>query len=381
MTGPTRKGPLAGIRVVEMAGLGPSPFCGMLLADMGAEVMRIDRPDGKGGQASLFDPAKDILSRGRISLPLDLKSADGIAAALAVIARADILIEGFRPGVMERLGLGPEACLKANPKLIYGRMTGWGQEGPLAHTAGHDLNYISLSGALHAMGMKDGAPAIPLNLVGDFGGGAMLLAFGILSALIESRSSGQGQVVDAAMTDGTALLLAMTWTLKAMGQWRQERGSNLLDGGAHFYGNYRCADGKWLALGAIEPQFYARFLQLAGLDEDTELKDQSPAAWSTLRVKLENIFLTRSRDEWCARFAGSDACLTPILDMDEAVNHPQNRDRGTYMEAEGIIQPTPAPRFSRTPTALPGLQAETVSRELLERWGVEAGSISAITAM
>jgi len=359
-------GPLKGLRVVELAGIGPGPFCAMLFADMGAEVLRIHRPGGK-------PDAHDILSRGRTHWEVDLRAPGGTAAALEAIARADVLIEGFRPGVMERLGLGPDACLARNPRLIYGRMTGWGQHGPLAHAAGHDINYIAISGALHAIGRSGEAPVPPLNYVGDFGGGAMLLAFGLLAALHEARASGKGQVVDAAMTDGAALLSAMMYGFKSAGQWSNQRGENMLDGGAHFYDTYACADGKFVAVGAIEPQFYALLRERCGLADDRAFDAQMDAArWPLLKLRLADVFRTRTRDEWCVLLEGSDACFAPVLDWDEAPQHPHNVARGTFANVGGVVQPAPAPRFSRTAPTVPPAEAPGGSEALLGRWGVTA---------
>ena len=341
-------GPLAGVRVVEMAGVGPAPFAGMLLSDMGAEVVRVDRKPAKGGGAFDALAGASRLDRGRRSIALDLKQPEAVAAALDLIGAADALIEGFRPGVMERLGLGPAACHARNPRLVYGRVTGWGQDGPLAATAGHDIDYVALSGVLHAIGTAD-APVPPLNLIGDFGGGAMVLAFGVVCALLESRASGRGQVVDAAMTDGAALLMAMTYKLKADGLWRDARQANALDGGAPFYGVYRCADGGWIAVGALEPPFFAAFLAGIGLDPDEFSDRWNPQAWPAMRARLEAAFAQRPRDEWAALFVDSDACVTPVLDLDEAPRHPHNVARRTFIEVDGAPQPAPAPRFSRTP--------------------------------
>jgi alpha-methylacyl-CoA racemase len=357
-------GPLQGIRVVELAGLGPAPFCAMLLADMGAEVISIDRKTAAPERAST-----DILRRGRRSIALDLKQPEAVEVALKLAQGADILIEGFRPGVMERMGLGPEACRARNPALVYGRMTGWGQSGPLAAAAGHDINYIALSGALHANGPAE-RPLPPLNLVGDFGGGGMLLAFGLVCAVLEARASGQGQVVDAAMTDGSALLMSMMYGMKAAGAWRGEREANLLDGGAHFYGCYACADGKWIALGAIEPQFYALLLQYSGVDDDCFHPQRERGNWSAARRKLEQVFRSRPRAEWCALMEGSDICFAPVLDMEEAPEHPHNRARQTFIEVEGVVQPAPAPRFSRTSPEvgaappLPGRHTDSILADL-----------------
>lgn len=375
-------GPLHGIKVVEFAALGPAPMGAMILADLGAEVVRIERKRPPGApNTELFDPTLDILNRSRRVVSLDLKKPEGLAAAKQLVAGADILIEGFRPGVMERLGLGPEAMLAANPRLVYGRMTGWGQTGPLASTAGHDINYASLSGALHSIGTPD-KPVVPLNLVADCGGGAMLLVVGVLAALTEARASGQGQVVDAAMTDGSALMMAMMYTFKAMGQWRNDRGSNLLDGGAHFYDAYRCADGKYLSIGPIEPQFYAQFLEIAGIADPEFSPQWERSRWPALKAKVAATLATRPRDAWCALFDGSDACVAPILDMDEAPAHPHNRARGTFIEVGGVVQPAPAPRFSRSvpahPTApTPGAKGEAV----LADWGFSPAAIAALDAV
>jgi len=357
-------GPLAGFKVVEFAGIGPGPFCAMLLADLGAEVVCIARPGGQGA-------AGPVLGRSRQTVEIDLRQPEGAQQALALVARADALIEGFRPGVMERLGLGPDVCLAANPRLVYGRMTGWGQHGPLAHAAGHDINYIAITGALQAIGRRGEAPVPPLNYVGDFGGGAMLLAVGLLSALLEAGRSGQGQVVDAAMTDGAALLSAMMYGFKAQGQWRNERGTNLLDGGAFFYDTYACADGRYLALGPIEPQFYAELRQRVGLADDPDFDRQmDPRAWPALREKLAAVLLTRSRDEWCAVLEGTDACVAPVLDWDEAPRHPHNVARQTFVSVDGVVQPAPAPRFSRSATDAPQAGRPGDLAELRRRWGV-----------
>jgi alpha-methylacyl-CoA racemase len=376
-------GPLRGVRVVEFAGLGPGPFCAMLLSDMGAEVVRIDRKGAGGGLGGLLAPEQDVLARGRRSVALDLKKAAGVEAALALVARADALVEGFRPGVMERLGLGPEACLAANPRLVYGRMTGWGQEGPLARAPGHDIDYIALSSALHGIGRREGGPVPPLNLVGDMGGGGLVLAFGIACALLEARASGTGQVVDAAMTDGAALLTAMFWTLKATGAWTQERGTNLLDGGAPYYDTYACADGKWIAVGALEPQFYAELRARCGVAGDAALDGQEdPSAWPEQKARFAALFRTRTRAEWCALLEGTDACVAPVLDMDEAPAHPHNRARGTFVEVRGVVQPAPAPRFSRTPAAVQGppVAPGANTEEVLREWGVGADAMARLRA-
>ena len=376
-------GPLHGIRIIEFAALGPAPMGAMILADLGAEVVRIERKLAPGAKpaSELFDPAIDILNRNRRVVTLDLKKPEGLAAARRLIAAADGLIEGFRPGVMERLGLGPDECIKANPRLVYGRMTGWGQTGPLAPTAGHDINYLSLSGALHAIGEPGGKPVVPLNLVADCGGGAMLLVVGVLAALLEARGSGRGQVVDAAMTDGSALLMTMMYTLKAMGQWSQQRGSNLLDGGAHFYDTYRCADGKYVSIGPIEPQFYALFLHTAGITDPDFAQQWDRARWPELKARVAAHLATRPRDEWCELFAGSDACIAPVLDMDEAPKHPHNQARGTFIEVGGVTQPAPAPRFSRSTPARPVAPVPGVTDEgALADWGFSPAAIDALKA-
>ena len=374
-------GPLHGIKIIEFAALGPAPMGAMILADLGAEVVRIERKRAPGAKpaSELFDPAIDILNRNRRVVTLDLKKPEGLAAARQLIAGADGLIEGYRPGVMERLGLGPDECIKANPRLVYGRMTGWGQTGPLAPTAGHDINYLSLSGALHAIGEPGGKPVVPLNLVADCGGGAMLLVVGVLAALLEARGSGRGQVVDAAMTDGSALLMTMMYTLKAMGQWSQQRGSNLLDGGAPFYDTYRCADGKHVSIGPIEPQFYAEFLQTAGITDPDFAHQWDRDRWPELKARVAAHLATRPRDEWCELFAGSDACVAPVLDMDEAPKHPHNQARGTFIEVGGVMQPAPAPRFSRSTPARPRPPVPGVTDEgVLADWGFSPAAIDAL---
>lgn len=374
-------GPLHGIKVVEFAALGPCPMAAMILADLGAEVVRIERKPAPGAKpaSDLFDPKIDILNRSRRVVTLDLKKPEGLAAARELVAKADILVEGYRPGVMERLGVGPDASLAANPRLVYGRMTGWGQTGPLAHAAGHDINYLSLSGALHAIGEPGGKPVVPLNLVADCGGGAMLLVVGVLAALTEARNSGKGQVVDAAMTDGSALLMTMMYTLKAMGQWGQTRGSNLLDGGAHFYDTYRCADGKYISIGPIEPQFYALFLQKSGITDPDFNQQWDRARWPELKSRLAAHLATRTRDEWCVLMEGSDACVAPVLDMDEAPEHPHNRARGTFIEVGGVVQPAPAPRFSRSTPATPRPPKHGATGEdVLADWGFTPDAIDGL---
>lgn len=339
-------GPLKGIKVIELAGIGPGPFCGMLLADMGAEVIRVDRATGGGRRG------KDILTRGRKSIAVDLKNPAGREVVLKLCEGADALFEGFRPGVTERLGLGPEDCMARNPKLVYGRMTGWGQEGPMAQAAGHDINYIALAGALHAIGSKGGKPVPPLNLVGDFGGGGMVLALGIVCAMLEAQKSGRGQVVDTAMVDGAAILMAMFYSMAAGGAWKEERGTNLLDGGAHFYDTYETSDGKYISIGSIEPQFYALLVEKAGLDAAEFSEQMNPARWPAYKDKLTAVFKTKTRAQWCELMEGSDVCFAPVLSLAEAATHPHNVARATFRELDGVVQPAPAPRFSRTQPVL-----------------------------
>ena len=369
-------GPLEGLKVVEMVGIGPAPFCAMMFADMGAEVIRIDRP-GVASAVAPDDARFDVTARGRRSLAIDLKKPGGADTVLQLIARADVLIEGFRPGVMERLGLSPEVCHARNPKLVYGRMTGWGQHGPLAHAAGHDINYIALSGALHAIGRPGEPPVVPLNYIGDFGGGAMLLAFGVLCALLEARRSGRGQVVDAAMTDGAALLSAMMYGFKADGSLNNQRGENLLDGGAHFYNTYACADGKYVSVGSIEPQFYAMLIQLCGIDDPAFEAQRDAHGWPMLKYRLADVFKTRTRAEWCALMEGTDVCFAPVLDWDEAPEHPHNLARETFIKVDGVVQPAPAPRFSKTRPGIPAAPAEpgAHSEAILHDWGFDRGAI------
>ena len=342
-------GPLNGIRVIELAGLGPCPMAGMMLADMGAEVIRVER------SSTLAATLKgDISLRGKQSIALNLKSADGIEALLRLTDTADAFIEGFRPGTTERLGIGPEVCCKRNPKLVYGRMTGWGQNGPLAHAAGHDINYIALSGALHAIGPAGEKPCVPLNLIGDMGGGGMLLAFGVVSALFEALKSGQGQVVDAAMVDGAAQLMWMQYGWLASGLWNgKQRGVNMLDGAAHFYDTYETADGKYVSIGAIEPQFYAQLLELTEVDAKRFKAQMDPAQWPQLKAELAQAFKAKTRDEWCELMEGSDVCFAPVLDLHEAPQHPHNQARGTFYNDNGVVQHAPTPRFSRTAPAQP----------------------------
>ncbi len=370
-------GPLAGIKVLEVAGIGPGPFCGMMLADMGAEIVRIDRADRvRGG-----DPAKppsDVLARGRRSLAIDLKQAEGVEVVLRLVEQADVIIEGFRPGVMERLGLGPDVCLERNPRLIYGRMTGWGQEGPMAHAAGHDINYIALAGALEPIGRKGEKPTPPLNLVGDFGGGGMLLAFGIASALVERATSGKGQVVDAAMVDGAATLMGMFHSMVAMGIWNEERGTNLLDTGAHFYDVFETSDGKYVSIGSIEPQFYAELIEKIGLAGEDLPAQMDKSGWDGLKTRFEGIFKSKTRDEWCEIMEGSDVCFAPVLAMSEAADHPHIKHRKTFVESNGMLQPAPSPRFSRTVPELgrPAAHAGQHSKDVLESFGFAADEIA-----
>ena len=372
-------GPLHGYRIIEIAGIGPGPFCAMLLSDQGAEVVRVDRPPAPGGAQR---PVNPVLNRGRPSLALDLKRPEGVAALLRMVERADALFEGFRPGVMERLGVGPEPCRARNPRLVYGRMTGWGQEGPLAQAAGHDLNYIALAGALYYFGAEGGPPAQPLNILGDFAGGGMLLAMGILAALLERERSGEGQVVDAAMVDGTAALMASFWGQRAWGTWRDGRGVNRVSGATHYYQTYQTADGEYVSVAAMEPQFYAELLRLTGTADPAAPTQEDPAGWSGHKARLAELFRTRTRAEWCALLEGSDACFAPVLTMEEARAHPHNRARKVFIEVDGLPQPAPAPRFSRTrpetprPAAQPGAHSEAV----LAGWGFSAADIAALRA-
>ncbi len=368
-------GPLNGVKVVELQGIGPGPFCGMMLADMGAQIIRVDRA------ASVGQPANDtdILARGRKSIAVDLKNPEGVETVLKLVESADALIEGFRPGVMERLGLGPDVCLGRNSKLVYGRMTGWGQNGSMAHAAGHDINYISLSGALHAIGEKDGNPVPPLNLVGDFGGGGMLLAFGIAAGLFEAQRSGEGQVIDAAMTDGSAVLMNAVFGIMNRGVWSAERGTNLLDGGAHFYGTYRTKDDKHVSIGSIEPQFYQLLLEKTGLANDNTLpKQMSREDWPQLRERLEQIFAEKTRDEWDEIMLGTDICYAPVLSFEEAMAQQHNQDRATFVESGGIKQAAPAPRFSRTEPELPAgaVAPGEHTDQILDNLGMSAETIA-----
>ncbi|MCP2251651.1 alpha-methylacyl-CoA racemase [Prauserella aidingensis] len=343
-------GPLSGLKVVELPAIGPVPHAGMILADLGADVVRVERPSGA---LDIHGGKSDHLMRGKRSVTADLKSADGTRFVLDLAGKADVLLEGFRPGVAERLGVGPDECHDVNPRLVYGRMTGWGQDGPMATQAGHDINYISLTGSLHAIGRAEEPPAPPLNLVGDYGGGSMFLLAGVLSALWERERSGSGQVVDAAMVDGASVLAQMLWSLRGVGAWSSERAGNLLDSGAPFYDTYVCSDGRYVAVGALEGQFYARLIEGLGL-ADEELPDQHDrSGWPALRARFTQVFAGRTRDEWAAVFDGTDACVTPVLTWDEVADHPHVAARGTFVEIDGVVQPAPAPRFSRTEPAVP----------------------------
>ena len=361
-------GPLKGMKIVEMVGIGPAPHCCMLLADMGAEIIRIDRPGGNrvGGR-----DRNAILNRGRKSLTLDIKNPNGVQTALRLIDQADALVEGFRPGVMERLGLGPDVCLPRNPQLIYGRMTGWGQDGPLASIAGHDINYIALSGALASIGDKERGPVPPLNLVGDFGGGGMMMAFGMVCGLLEAQGSGQGQVVDVSMLEGAALLMAGIFQSKASGGWESPRGENWLDGGAPFYGTYKCADSEWICIGSIEPQFYGLLRKTLGLTDPLWDRQWDNESWPEQKRQLKDIFLTKSRAEWTEIMGDQDICFAPVMNLDEVLEHPHTKARKVFVTDDGVVQPAPAPRFSRTPPIIqspPALPGEH-NDEVLESWG------------
>jgi alpha-methylacyl-CoA racemase len=367
--------PLAGLRIIEIAGIGPGPFCGMMLADHGAEVIRVGRPDeGRGISVS----AKDPLLRSRRLITLDLKNPLAVLAVRRLVESSDGLIEGFRPGVMERLGLGPDPLLAANPKLVYGRMTGWGQTGPMAADVGHDINYIAISGALHAFGEAGRKPVAPINLIGDFGGGGMMLAFGMLAAILQAQATGRGQVVDCAMTDGSALLMSMMWGFRAMGRWGNGRGTNLLDGGAHFYDTYETADGKWVAIGSIEPQFYKALRDVMNLDGAEWDAQFAPAMWPRLKAEMARHFKQRSQDDWITAFAGQEACFAPVLGFDEAAAHPHNRARGTFVEAGGVVQPAPAPRYSMSDTVPPVMAGAAESEAILGEYGFSDEEMTAL---
>jgi alpha-methylacyl-CoA racemase len=367
------KGPLSGLKVLEFAGIGPGPFCGMLLSDLGADVVRIDRKGS--GRAAPWD----ITARGRRSVALDLKQPAAVETCLKLMETADAAFEGFRPGVMERLGLGPEVALKRNPKLVYGRMTGWGQTGPYAKAAGHDMNYIAITGALHAIGTTD-KPVPPLNLVGDFGGGALYLAFGLLAGVIQARATGQGQVIDCAMSDGAASLMAMFYGFKAAGMWKDERRANLLDGGAHFYDTYQCADGKWVSIGSIEPQFYALLLEKTGIDDPQFKGQMNRDEWPQLREKLAAVIATKTQAEWCELMDATDVCFAPVLTLEEAPKHAHNTARQTFVELGGVTQPAPAPRFSATPGEIQGPPPAIGAHNdaALADWGFAAADIATL---
>ncbi|KVQ63019.1 CaiB/BaiF CoA transferase family protein [Burkholderia territorii] len=374
-----RRGPLTFMKVVEIGGVGPAPFCSMLLADMGAEVIRIDRPTSSESGLPVerrFEP----LFRSRRVVALDLKAPAGVAVAKRLIGQADVLIEGFRPGVMERLGLGPAVCETLNPRLVYGRMTGWGQTGPLANAPGHDINYLALSGALHAIGQRDGPPGIPLNLVADFGGGALYLAFGLLCALLEAKGSGQGQVVDAAMVDGATSLMTMIYGLHASGYWTDERGANRLDSGAPWYNVYRTKDGRYVAIGSNEPRFYRETLRILGLAGEPLPDQHDKSGWPTMKARFAEIFETKTRDEWCVLFDGADACVSPVLSLSEAPLHRHQVERGNFVECDGVLQPAPVPRFSRTPGAIqrPPARVGEHADEALREWGFTMAELGAL---
>jgi len=375
-------GALSGIRIVEMAGIGPAPFCGMLLADMGAEVLRVDRLVAADIGIPM-PPRYDLLNRNKHSVAVDVKSPRGRETVLRLVAEADALIEGFRPGVMERLGLGPDPCMAANPKLVYGRMTGWGQTGPLSQAAAHDINYLAITGALHAIGRAEGGPVVPLNLVGDFGGGALYLAMGMLAALLSARTTGVGQVVDAAISDGVANLLTMHYGYRQAGEWSTKRASNLTDGGAPFYDVYLTKDERYVAVGAVEEKFYRDLMKRLGLS-GTDLPDQHDRVnWPAMRERLQAVFRTRTREEWCALLEGTDACFAGVFDMDECVAHPHNQARRTHLEFDGVINPAPAPRFSATPSELrkppPAVGEDTDSA--LRNWRFSPADIESLRAV
>ncbi|MEV0075363.1 CaiB/BaiF CoA-transferase family protein [Nocardia neocaledoniensis] len=380
-------GPLTGLKIIELAGLGPGPWCGMLLSDLGAEVLRVDRPDAVGalrtdlGASNGRQPAF-VNDRGRRSVAIDLKHPDGVKTVLRLVEQADALIEGNRPGVTERLGVGPQACWARNPRLVYGRATGWGQDGPLSQSAGHDLNYLSLTGLLAAMGPRGGAPAIPLNLLGDYAGGGLMLAMGLLSALWEARGSGRGQVVDAAMVDGIALLGGVFYGQRQAGMLELERGTNMLDGGAPFYCVYETADGGWMAVGAIESRFFAELLDVLGLEPELADSQWDRTGWTSMRDRFAEVFVSRTRAEWETAFAGREACTTPVLDLDEALKHEHALARHSFVPVDGVLQPAPAPRFSRTPGRVqgPSVPAGTNTTGALLDWGFDPPELDALRA-
>jgi len=367
-------GPLKGMKVIEIGGIGPGPFCSQMLSDMGAEVIRIERGAALGLP---LDVKCETWHRGKHPLKIDIKREQGVECILKLIEQADALVEGFRPGVMENLGLGPDICFARNPKLVFGRMTGWGQDGPLSQAAGHDINYISLSGVLHAIGRPGEKPVPPLNLIGDFGGGGMMLAFGIVCGIFEASRSGKGQVVDASMVDGSAALMGMFFGLKAAGLISDNHGTNLLDGGAHFYDTYETSDGKWISLGSIEPQFYNLLLELAEIDDPAFKNQFDFAKWPEMKDKISAIFKAKTRDEWCKIMEGSDICFSPVLSSEEVVDHPHNISRKTFVEVDGVLQPAPAPRFSRTKPEIqfPPTTADENSPKVLLNWGFDKGEI------
>jgi alpha-methylacyl-CoA racemase len=372
-------GPLEGIRIIELAGLGPAPFAGMMLSDAGADIIRVDRAD-RASYPPREEPHVDLMNRGRRSIAVDLKHREGVELVLRLVEVADGLMEGFRPGVSERLGLGPDVCLARNQKLVYGRMTGYGQDGPMAQAAGHDIDYIALSGALEAIGRAGERPVPPLNLVGDFGGGGMLLAYGMVAAILGARTTGKGQVVDAAMVDGAASLMTMTYTLRSAGIWQDARGTNLLDTGAHFYEVYETSDAKFMGVGAIEPQFYAELMRLLGLGDEDPSTQMDRTTWPAMKERFAAIFATRTRDEWEVVFAGTDACVAPVLSATEAPDHPHNRERGTFTEVAGVVQPAPSPRFVSTPGSIrrpppnPGQHGD----EALADWGLSGDEVAGL---
>ncbi|HKV53658.1 MAG TPA: CaiB/BaiF CoA-transferase family protein [Candidatus Binataceae bacterium] len=369
-------GVLSGFRVIELAGIGPAPMCAMLLSDMGADVVRIDRL-ADAGLGIQVETKFSLLNRGRRSIALDLKRPEATETILRMVEKADALIEGFRPGVMERLGIGPDLCLTRNPRLVYGRMTGWGQEGPLAQAAGHDINYIALSGALHSIGRRGEAPVPPLNLVGDFGGGALYLALGVVAGILEAQKSGKGQVVDVAMVDGVASLMTAIYGMHGAGIWTNERGANMLDTGAHYYDVYETKDGKHISIGSIETKFYQELLERSGLKNEELPRQNDRQSWPKMKERIKALFLTKTRDEWCKVMEGTDICFAPVLSMEEAPEHPHNRLRATFVKQGGVTQPAPAPRFSRTPSAIQGPPAVPGehTEEALGDWGFSPADV------
>ncbi|MFL1456331.1 CaiB/BaiF CoA transferase family protein [Marinobacter sp. GN3S48] len=374
-------GVLTGVCVVEMAGIGPGPFCGMLLADMGADVIRVDRID-QVDRGINFPSKFDLLNRNKRSIAIDLKSRQGLETVHELVKKADVLIEGFRPGAMEKLGLGPDVCLSLNPKLAYGRMTGWGQDGAMSKAAGHDLNFIALTGVLDSIGKRDDSPTIPLNLIGDFGGGALYLALGLLAAVIEARSSGEGQVVDAAIVDGVSSLMTMQYALKQMGQWSGSRGTNLIDGGAPFYNVYETSDGLYVSIAPVEGRFYGEMLNRLGLGDEELPKQNDPKGWQKLNSRFAEVFKSRTRDEWCQLLLGTDACFAPVLTTDEYISHPHSVEREAFVEIDGVTNPSPAPRFSRTPSKVIRVPPKTGrdTTEVLKDWGITDERVAELRA-